>query len=190
MAVSQTTLQRSKLGRLLVARKVITETQLEHGVRMQFASGKLLGEIIVEQGWATQKQIDRALRKQSNTRMAAMILAALLSPFHLSRASDLAPASSDLYNSTQRAMVNTFQTQSLLAVNANNPDLSNIANVVQNSGEANLAIILQSGSHNVSFIDQSGGSQNTAMIKQDGTNHTASITQSGGSGNAALISQR
>jgi hypothetical protein len=190
MAVSQATLQRSQLGRLLVARKVITQAQLDYGIQLQLASGKRLGEIIVEQGWASQKQIDRALRKQSNIRMVAVLVATLLSPFQLARASDLAPAGGDLYNSTQMALINNFQAQSLLSINSNNPDLGNVANLKQNNGEANLAIILQTGNHNVSSIDQSGGVQNIAMIRQEGSGQIAGITQTGGHGNAALISQR
>jgi hypothetical protein len=190
MALSQTTLQRSQLGRLLVARKLLTQAQLESVVLLQQSSGKRLGEVIVDQGWVTQRQIDRALRQQSVIRWVAVLAATFLIPFQMARAGDLAPAGSDFYNPTQKSLINTFENQSVLHGNAGNPDLGNIANVSQHDGEANLAIILQLGSDNLGSIEQSGGLQNSALIRQDGNTQFAAIVQSGGSRNVALVAQR
>jgi hypothetical protein len=190
MALSQSTLKRSQLGRLLVARKLLTEDQLESVVLIQQSSGKRLGEVIVDQGWVTQRQIDRALQQQSVIRWVAVLAATILIPYQMARAGDLAPASSDFYNPTQKSLINTFENQALLHGNADNSELGNIANITQHDGEANLAIILQSGSDNLASIDQSGGLQNSALVRQDGNNQIAAIIQSGGSRNVALVAQR
>jgi len=189
MAISQSVLQRSQLGRLLVARKLISEAQLEEAVRLQQCSGTRLGEVLVQQGWVTEKQIARALSKQTNIRLVAALVATLIMPFQMARAADVSTSGADLYSATQQQLISTFETQAILAGGAGNPDMGDVANVIQSGGEANLAVILQSGNQDVATINQSGGIQNTAFIKQDGANQIASITQSG-SHNTALIAQR
>jgi hypothetical protein len=189
MAISQSALQKSQLGRLLVERKLIAEDQLEEAIRLQQSSGKRLGEILVEQGWVTQKQIASTLHKQTNMRLVAVLVATLIMPFQMARASDISTSSTDLYNPTQHELISTFETLSTLSGNTNNPDLGDVAKVFQSGGEANLALILQTGSHDLATIEQTGGIQNTAFIKQDGSNQIASIAQSG-SHNTALIAQR
>lgn len=188
MAISQTTAERSQLGRLLLGRGLVTVEQLSEAIRLQQASGQRLGEILVAQGWVSEQQIARALRKQSNIRRIAAIVALLTVPFQMARADDIAPGNRDMYSATQRDLINTFESQATL-VAGNNPDLGDVANIHQNEGEANLALILQSGSHNRANIDQSGGSQNTAAIMQSGNNQTAAISQSGKQ-NTAMIIQR
>jgi len=187
MPISQSAVQRSQLGRLLLVRKLITEDQLNEAIRQQQSTGKRLGEVLVEQGWVTQRQIGRALRKQSNIRMVAAILAMLTMPFQLARADDLAP-SRDMYNAAQHEVLNTFESQAALT-GSSSPDLGDVAGIHQNDGEANLAVILQSGSHDTAMIEQNGGVQNTAAIMQVGSNQSATIAQSGKQ-NTALVLQR
>jgi hypothetical protein len=189
MAINQSVLQRSQLGRLLVSRKLITESQLDEAVRLQQSSGARLGEILVEQGWVTQKQIAGALRKQTSIRLVALVVATLMMPFQTARASDISTSGSDLYNPIQRELISNFEMQAAMPAGLNNPDLGDVAKVTQNGGEANLAVILQSGSHDLATIEQSGGNQNTAFINQGGSNQVAMITQAG-SRNTALINQR
>jgi hypothetical protein len=189
MAISQAALQRSQLGRLLLARKLITEEQLEEAIRLQQTTGKRLGEVLVEQEWVTQKQIERALHKQTNMRLVAVLVATLMMPFQMARASDMAASGTDLYTPTQHELISTFESLASVAGNTSNPDLGDVAKVFQSGGEANLAAILQTGSHDLATIEQNGGIQNTAFIKQDGNNQIASITQSGNH-NIGLIAQR
>jgi hypothetical protein len=66
----------------------------------------------------TQKQIDRALRQQSKIRLVAVVVATLMIPFQMARASDLAPASADFYNPTQKVLISTFEAQSWMAGSA------------------------------------------------------------------------
>jgi len=188
MAISQTTVERSQLGRLLLARGLVTDEQLGEAIRLQQSSGQRLGEVLVAQGWVSEQQIARALRKQSNIRRFAAILALLTVPFQMARADDIATGNRDMYSATQHDLINTFESQAKL-VTGNSPDLGDVANIRQNEGEANLALILQAGSQNRANIDQMGGSQNTAAIMQSGNNQTASISQSGKQ-NTAFIIQR
>jgi hypothetical protein len=189
MAINQSVLQRSQLGRLLVSRKLITESQLDEAVRLQQSSGARLGEILVEQGWVTQKQIAGALRKQTSIRLVALVVATLMMPFQTARASDVSTSVSDLYSPAQHELISNFEIQAAMPGNLNNPDLGDVAKVTQTGGEANLAVILQSGSHDLATIEQSGGNQNTAFINQGGSNQVAMIIQAG-SRNTALINQR
>ena len=59
MKISQSVLQRSRLGQLLIENKLITAEQLEEATRLQQTVGKRLGEILVEQGLVAEKQINR-----------------------------------------------------------------------------------------------------------------------------------
>jgi hypothetical protein len=195
MAISQSVLQRSQLGRLLVARKLIAEEQLEVAVRLQQTTGKRLGEVLVEQGWVTEKQIARALRKQTNIRLVALVVATLMMPFQMARATDIPTSGAGPYSATQNALISNFETQTTqignvgIAGNPGNLDPGNVATVFQSDFEANLASTLQAGSHDFARIEQSGGFQNTAFINQTGANQVAMIVQSGGSHNTAMINQ-
>ena len=150
--------------------------------------GKRLGEILVEQGLVAQKHISRVLRKQKRMRMLALAVTVLVAPFQMARADDLSP-SHDLYTATQQELIKTFEAQVTLGGNGGNEDAGDIAKVIQTGGEANLAIILQSGNHDVANIVQTGGIQNAALISQYGNDQIASISQSGNH-TLALIAQR
>ena len=188
MEINQSVLQRSRLGQLLVEHNLITEEQLSEATQLQQSVGKRLGEILVEQGLVAQKHINSVLRKQKRMRMLAFATTVLVAPFQMAQADDLSP-SHDLYTSTQQELIRTFEAQVTLGGNGGSEDSGDIANVIQTGGEANLAIILQSGNHDVANIVQTGGIQNAALISQRGNDQIASISQSGNH-NLALIAQR
>ena len=47
---------------------------------------KRLGETLIEQGLLSERQLKKALKKQTNLRLAATLVAALLSPFQMASA--------------------------------------------------------------------------------------------------------
>jgi hypothetical protein len=57
-------LEAPRIGEILVAQGVLNKSQLSCVLGMQKDSGRLLGEILVDLGLATQEQIDWALSQQ------------------------------------------------------------------------------------------------------------------------------
>lgn len=96
----------SRLGQILVSKGLITTAQLDAAIRAQLVSRKRLGEVLIEQGLLTQKQLTKALKKQSSLRLAATLMAALLSPFQMASADiqRLKPPSSASRQETPRGM--------------------------------------------------------------------------------------
>jgi hypothetical protein len=78
--------QNSRLGQILVNKGLITPQQLDAAIKMQLTSRMRLGEVLIAQGLLTQKQLTKALKKQSNLRLAATLVAALMSPFQMASA--------------------------------------------------------------------------------------------------------
>ncbi|AYC31989.1 hypothetical protein D3880_06170 [Pseudomonas cavernae] len=78
--------QHSRLGLILINKGLISRAQLDQAIRLQLTHHKRLGEILVEQGLLSERQLSKALKKQSNLRLAATLVAALLSPFQLAAA--------------------------------------------------------------------------------------------------------
>lgn len=78
--------QNSRLGQILVSKGLITAHQLDKAIQLQLTNGLRLGETLIQQGWITERQLGRALKKQNNLRLAATLVAALLSPFQLANA--------------------------------------------------------------------------------------------------------
>ncbi|ERI49881.1 hypothetical protein N878_10420 [Pseudomonas sp. EGD-AK9] len=76
----------SRLGQILINKGLITPAQLDAAIKVQLVSHKRLGEVLIEQGLLTQKQLSKALKKQSNLRLAATLVAALMSPFQMASA--------------------------------------------------------------------------------------------------------
>ena len=70
--------QHSRLGQILINKGLINRGQLDAAIKLQLTSQKRLGEILVEQGWLSERQLKKALSKQSNLRLAATLVAALL----------------------------------------------------------------------------------------------------------------
>ncbi|MBN1458814.1 MAG: response regulator [Armatimonadetes bacterium] len=56
------------LGQLLLAGEIVTAEELREGLRRQEASGQRLGEVLVDMGATTPRQLERALRAQSRIR--------------------------------------------------------------------------------------------------------------------------
>ena len=54
------------LGELLINKKIITEKQLREALAEQKKSGELLGQIIVEKGWADEDRVYRILSEHIN----------------------------------------------------------------------------------------------------------------------------
>lgn len=80
MSKQQEIKQKSRLGTLLMHRGLITRRQLDEALALQTGSNKMLGEIMVQQGWITESELAKALKGQSRYRMTAAIGAILLGP--------------------------------------------------------------------------------------------------------------
>ncbi|GBL54157.1 bacteriophage N4 adsorption protein B [Pseudomonas citronellolis] len=78
--------QNSRLGQILVNKGLISAAQLDQAIQLQLRNGLRLGETLIAQGWASERQVKRALKKQNNLRLAATLVAALLGPFQLASA--------------------------------------------------------------------------------------------------------
>lgn len=62
---------RSRLGDMLMDRRLVTALQLDEAVRRQKESGKRLGEILREMNLVTEEQLERILRIQGDTGTAS-----------------------------------------------------------------------------------------------------------------------
>lgn len=71
---------KSRLGLLLVRKRLITEQQLDNALKVQLKTSKRLGEVLIEQGILTPKQLQKALKKQSRYRFIAAFIAMILGP--------------------------------------------------------------------------------------------------------------
>jgi type IV pilus assembly protein PilB len=54
-----------EIGALLVAAGALTHTQLDEALLDQVASGRRLGEVVVDRGWATRRSVAQALAEQA-----------------------------------------------------------------------------------------------------------------------------
>ena len=71
----------TRIGTLLVKRGLISTTTLRTAVAQQRkARGLNLGQILVQQGLVTQRDIDRCLRRQARIRHVAALIACLCAP--------------------------------------------------------------------------------------------------------------
>ncbi len=55
-----------KLGDLLLSKRIITVTQLQHALKTQSEKGKKLGELLVELGYISEEQLEAALTEQGS----------------------------------------------------------------------------------------------------------------------------
>ena len=83
---------RSRLGQILIEKKLISQQQLDAAIQAQARSGRRLGEILADMKLITQAQVRAAVRRQRNLRMAAALATALLGPLHAYAAVAAAPA--------------------------------------------------------------------------------------------------
>ncbi len=78
--------QHSRLGQILINKGLISAAQLDAAIQAQLSNHKRLGETLIEQGLLSERQLKKALKKQTNLRLAATLVAALLSPFQMASA--------------------------------------------------------------------------------------------------------
>ena len=58
--------KRKRLGELLVEACIITQEQLEDGLHIQKSNPRLIGQILVEMGWVSEKEVCRAVSELLN----------------------------------------------------------------------------------------------------------------------------
>ena len=75
-----------RLGDLLIKKHLIADEQLSEALRYQKDRDLQLGEALIELGYVTQRQINRALKKQNYIRLYAACAAFFMAPFSLCQA--------------------------------------------------------------------------------------------------------
>lgn len=75
-----------RLGDLLIKKHLIVSTQLDEALRYQKANDLQLGKALIELGYVTQRQINRALKKQNYFRLYAACAAFFMAPFSMCQA--------------------------------------------------------------------------------------------------------
>ena len=73
-----------RLGQILLAKQVITEQQLELALQYQARHNKPVGHCLMALGFIEQKDLNRALRRQSWLKPCAACLTCLCAPFTFS----------------------------------------------------------------------------------------------------------
>lgn len=74
----------ARLGQILLARKAITEQQLDLALEYQTRHGKPVGHCLMVLGFIEQKDLNRALRRQTWLKPCAACLTCLCAPFTFS----------------------------------------------------------------------------------------------------------
>lgn len=72
----------SRLGQILVQKKLISHEQLSQAMHHQASTGKRLGDILTEWDVVTKQHVQLALGTQRKLRIAASLVAAMLAPLH------------------------------------------------------------------------------------------------------------
>lgn len=72
--------QQSRLGQILVKKKLISDEQLKQAIVRQASTGERLGDILTEWNVVTSQHIQTALRAQRNLRLAASLVTAMMAP--------------------------------------------------------------------------------------------------------------
>lgn len=65
---------KTRLGELLVSRRLISQSQLEQALGLQKRNGQKLGLVLIQQGWLTQQQLRQALTQQRFQHLTASLL--------------------------------------------------------------------------------------------------------------------
>ncbi|WP_323754573.1 pilus assembly protein PilB [Marinobacter sp.] len=73
--------EKSRLGRLLINRGYLTESELEAALTLQRTSGKRLGEVLLASGCISEKDLLRVLKHQSRYRNTAAFVTMVALPF-------------------------------------------------------------------------------------------------------------
>lgn len=72
--------EKSRLGRLLINRGYLSDGQLAEGLRLQRETGQRLGEVFVQSGWITERDLQRVLKHQTRYRHAAALVTMVVLP--------------------------------------------------------------------------------------------------------------
>ena len=91
-------IQKSRIGRLLVNRGYITESQLAEALVAQADRGCLLGEVLLEREWIREKDLKRVLRHQKNYRLATAAVTLVVAPLQPMFALAASPSALPLTN--------------------------------------------------------------------------------------------
>jgi hypothetical protein len=70
----------SRLGQILVKKKLISDAQLQDAIRRQHSTGERLGDILTAWNVVSSQHIQAALRAQRNLRLAASVVTAMMAP--------------------------------------------------------------------------------------------------------------
>lgn len=73
-------IQKSRLGRILVNRGYISESQLDQALVAQAEEGRLLGAVLLDRGWISDRDLKRVLRHQKNYRFATAAITMVVAP--------------------------------------------------------------------------------------------------------------
>lgn len=76
-----------RLGSLLLQKKLISQDQLDTALRHQREQGLHLGEALIDLGFINEKQIKRALNRQSRVRFYAAVVTFCMAPVSWCQAS-------------------------------------------------------------------------------------------------------
>lgn len=75
-----------RLGDLLIKKHVIAVWQLDEALQFQKSNGLQLGEALIALGYVSQRQINKALKKQNYIRLYAACAAFFMAPFSVCQA--------------------------------------------------------------------------------------------------------
>jgi hypothetical protein len=84
--------EQSRLGQILVGKRLLTQEQLARAIAEQRRSGQRLGAVLAAMQLVSNAQLRGAMRRQRNLRMAAALSAALLGPLQAAGAVAATPA--------------------------------------------------------------------------------------------------
>ncbi|MBK9346587.1 MAG: hypothetical protein IPN06_09185 [Burkholderiales bacterium] len=72
--------QKSRLGQILVSKKLISNEQLSQAMTRQANTGERLGDILTQWNVVTQRHIESALKTQRRLRLVASLVTATMTP--------------------------------------------------------------------------------------------------------------
>ncbi|KMQ74255.1 hypothetical protein [Marinobacter subterrani] len=108
MRIRQGFQEKSRLGRLLVNRGYLSQGQVDEGLKVQQETGQRLGEVFIQAGWISEKELYRVLKHQSRYRNAAALVTMVALPLqplvsfaasNSASASQASPEAGELYQS-------------------------------------------------------------------------------------------
>lgn len=94
--------KQSRLGQILVKKKLISNEQLKQAIDRQASTGERLGDILTEWNVVTSQHIQSALRAQRNLRLAASLVTAMMAPLQAYAAAPAPSAQSTQQDSVEK----------------------------------------------------------------------------------------